>query len=89
MNQEQTLKCAECNRPLLHFRVYFENDAIKHKIKANCPFCKENSYLKEIRGKFNYGPIGKDETGCEPTVVEDIDYNPDGITYFKLVKGKR
>ena len=57
---EETIKCDECGKALMHYRVYAVSPK-KTKISATCPFCKNTSSSANVEGEFYYGPIGKDE----------------------------
>lgn len=82
---EQTLSCQDCNKPLMHFRVYAPNVPVSHKIYASCPFCNSRSFTKDINGLFWYGPIGSDEN-LNRTVITDI-VMEDKVSQFII--GKR
>lgn len=85
---EQTIKCADCNKPLMHYKVTIPNAPIAHKIKATCPFCKSASFYHEIKGDMVVGPIGKDESST-PTVINDIETLDDGTSIFQIIKGQK
>ena len=84
---EQTIKCAECNKALMHYKVTIPNAPLEHKLQATCPFCQNGkSFLHEVKGDIVVGPIGKDESAT-PTVINDIDLSESGLSTFQIVRG--
>lgn len=46
----------------------------QHKINPiSCPFCDGLSLRLNLKGKYYYGPIGKEES-VYPTIIEKIDF---------------
>lgn len=82
---EQTIRCSDCNKPLMHYRVYAEAP-IEHILQATCPFCNGKSFQRKLNGLFLYGPIGQDETQFQRTVVTEITEIEKGITLFTIAK---
>jgi len=68
---EQTIKCSDCNTPLMHYRPYAKVNSIENTIVATCPFCNGQSFEHKILGLSWTGPIGTDEN-FKATVIEDI-----------------
>lgn len=85
---DSTIKCSDCNKPLMHYRVFAPEANIAHKIQANCPFCNGNSFTVAIKGLFRYGPISQEES-VDATVVQDFDYNVDGVSKFTILQRKK
>ena len=83
---EQTIKCSDCNKPLMHYRVYTDGP-VSHTLQASCPFCNGKSFQHKTIGLFYYGPIGQDEKGLSRTVVIDMIETEKGVTFFNI--GKR
>lgn len=84
---EQTIKCPDCSRPLVHYKVIAPEADVKTKLFANCPFCGSEAFPVEVKGMFWWGPIGQEETEFLPTVVENANYDEDnGILTFEVKK---
>lgn len=52
-----TIKCSNCNKPLLNYvidKLFKEN---LYSIVVDCPFCKDKSFALEINGAFKYIPL--------------------------------
>lgn len=83
---ENILACASCQKSLLHWFVTNPNKTLT-KIRANCPFCGDKSFITEVYGKFAFGPIGLDERtkSVTPTRIVDINYDND-FCEFKVEK---
>ncbi len=81
---EQKLCCADCNKPLLNYKVIAPEAPIKHKFRADCPFCNGSSFTKEINGMIVHGPIGSDQSNS-PTVIDDVD-EINGVQIFSVIK---
>lgn len=81
---EQTVKCSDCNKPLLHFRKY-ATAPIAQKLRATCPFCKGQSFIHSIEGLALVGPIGREEV-YDSTVIKDIITLPDGTSIYEMIK---
>jgi hypothetical protein len=79
---EQTIKCGDCNRPLMHYRIYAPHAEITHKIKCTCPFCSGSSFLAVVTGMMYAGPIGSDEE-YKSTFVKEITES-DGVYTFAM-----
>lgn len=81
---EKTVKCSDCGKPLLHYRMYAKAD-IAQKLRATCPFCKGQSFVHEIDGLAYVGPIGREEV-YDSTVIKDITTLPDGTSIYEMMK---
>lgn len=83
---EVQIKCSSCSKPLMNVKVYVKNAPISHKIKASCPFCGDESFVKDFSGMILIGPVGKDQSN-NYTIIADIDMRADGVSFFKIQKG--
>ncbi len=84
---EQTLKCLQCGKPLMHYKVYAEAK-ISRKIRATCPFCGGNSPTLSIDGLFVVGPIGKQESVNATSISGDDFVDGNEVTTFSINKAK-
>jgi hypothetical protein len=85
---ENTIKCSDCNKPLIHYRVVVPDAPLAHKLQATCPFCNGQSFVHEVKGHIYTGPIGKDES-VNPTQILDIETDREtGYSKFKLGKAQ-
>lgn len=67
---ENKVFCSDCNSHLLNYIVYKDTGTI-YKLSADCPFCGGSSFVIEVNGKFQFGPVGADESG-KPTIVDQV-----------------
>lgn len=78
----QIIKCSACDKPLMDVWITNPKETFKWKVKANCPYCGDHSFEKEIQGRFAYGPIFKDDD--HPiTVIHDL-VMQNGMTIFDV-----
>jgi DNA-directed RNA polymerase subunit RPC12/RpoP len=81
------LTCSNCKSKLVDIWVTSPQIKAKFKYQANCPFCGDKSYIKEVEGGICYAGIYKqiDEDNDKPiTLVESIEWG--NINQFKVVK---
>lgn len=82
------LDCAKCNKKLCDIWITQPNLDVNSKVLAQCDYCGDRSFEKEIRGKFHIG-ITDDST------IVDINHdfidgpNPTGIYQKMRVITKR
>jgi hypothetical protein len=50
-HDEYELLCANCHKPLLKI-VIIRDLPLLSRIKSNCPFCGDSSFIKELSGQF-------------------------------------
>lgn len=80
---EQTIKCSDCNSPLMHYRPYAKVSDIENVIMATCPFCGGASFQHKIKGLSWTGPIGTDEHS-KATVIDDIIQHDNNVWEFRI-----
>jgi hypothetical protein len=81
---EKTIKCSDCDRPLMHYWGYAETNTVESTIQATCPFCGGMSFQIKLQGLHRTGPIGQDEP-TDATVIEEIEQE-DKLWKFKIRK---
>lgn len=73
--KEFVLQCSSCQKDLANIFCSETNDDINWKIKANCPYCGDSSFVIEFEGLFQYCGIVKDINGVDTpqTIVTDAE----------------
>lgn len=81
--------CSNCDAILMDIFRTRPHEPETWKIKANCPFCGDASFITEIRGGFHcggYGILKKDDDSDDiPITTADFD-RIDGDTFLFTVR---
>lgn len=81
------LSCSNCKRELVDIWVTSPKIKQTFKYQANCPFCGDKSYVKDVEGGISFSGIFKDideDNDKAITLVERVDWGK--INKFKVVK---
>ena len=84
------LDCSACGALLVDIWSTDPNQDFTWKVRANCPFCGDKSYEKEVKGLFHYGGYGRLAEGSDcddfaSTVIDAIE-ETNGVFNFKVRK---
>lgn len=85
-----TLACSNCNAGLMNIWRTRPHEPQVWKVRANCPFCGDESFTTEVAGGFHNGPVAQpkdeepDEDKALSTVVESFEI--DGDTFKFLIR---
>lgn len=81
------ISCSNCNAMLLDIWVTQEIEKFS-RIQASCPFCGDQSFVAEVKGKFHAGGIGEtdDDDARLLTVIHDA-LSESNKTVFVMRKG--
>ncbi len=73
MTDEHTIliDCSNCRKPLVSIMKGKDEPGRSTKIRARCPYCGDQSFIKTIEGKFFLGST--DHTYVESTEDSDSD----------------
>lgn len=63
------LKCSSCDNNLMEVWVQRPDEKIVTKIRAKCPYCKDMSFVCDIKGGFAYSGIAIDRDQGELDTV--------------------
>ena len=80
--------CSNCNAPLLDIWHLQPTDQTIWKVRADCPFCDDHSFVKDI-DSFHFGPTGlycPDGPYCSVGDHEIVEINGEEIIVFKMIK---
>lgn len=93
------VRCSNCNAGLLdiwrtlpHAVNPRTGKVFQWKVRANCPFCGDRSFVTEVEGVFHVGGYGEvkhdnEDDDIPSTVIQGTDVNDRTGTYdFTLVK---
>lgn len=83
------LTCSNCNEPLVQLQITNPHEPRTLKVQAQCCFCGDTSFEKEITGGFYHAGAGKphpedEDVEIASTVVDDIEMEND--TYLFITK---
>lgn len=79
--------CSSCRAALLDVFRTRPHEPHRWKLKANCPFCGDVSFIVEVVGGFHIGGIAlspddePDEDRAVSTIVESSDINDDTFIF--------
>jgi hypothetical protein len=86
------LACSNCRAGLVDIWITRPDQPFEWKVRANCPFCGDKSFVEVVKGGFHYGGYGvvKDDDPDEDipsTVVDHFDIEGDQFV-FTLKKAR-
>lgn len=84
------LSCSDCRAILMDIWVTMPDAPNEWRLRANCPFCHDSSFVTRVRGNFHYGGYGatKGDDASEDvpsTIVDSMEMN-DGVFVFNIKK---
>jgi hypothetical protein len=86
-NGHVIIECSNCNAGLVDIWKTRPYEPHSWKVKANCPFCGNSSFTKEIKGGFHQGGMAlskedePDEDSAVSTVVENFEIEGDTFVF--------
>lgn len=87
------VRCSNCEAILMDLWKTLPKNGekeIKWKVRANCPFCGDKSFVHDVEGVFHKGGYGKvkedDPNDDFPSTVIESEECVDGVFMFKILK---
>ena len=76
-HKHEVIRCSNCEKGLVDVWVTRPDFPIAQALRADCPFCNDQSYIVDIQGGFHLGPCdGVSITACntDGSRYEDKDF---------------
>lgn len=82
--------CSNCRAKLMDIFITRPHEKDIWKVRCNCPFCGDQSFITEVPGGFHYGGFAlanpEDDSDDKPSTLVQEDWAEGDVFYFKIIK---